>query len=93
MLLARVLGYATATIKDQSLRGQKLLVVQPLLMDGRSPDGDPLLAVDTVGAGAGETVVVTSDGKFVREWVKSDACPARWSIIGIRDARSSDHEG
>lgn len=87
MLLARVLGYATATLKDDSLRGQKLLVVQPLLADGASPDGDPLIIVDAVGAGAGETVMLSSDGRFVREWVKSDACPARWSAIGIRDER------
>lgn len=87
MLLARVIGYATATVKDPSLRGQKLLLVQPLLHDGRSPDGDPILAIDTVGAGTGETVMVTSDGKFTREWVKSEACPARWTIIGIRDER------
>lgn len=87
MLLARVLGYVTATIKDGTLRGQKLLVVQPLLQDGQSPDGDPLIVIDAVGAGAGELVMVTSDGRFVREWVKAEACPARWSSIGIRDAR------
>lgn len=87
MILARVLGYATATIKDPSLTGRKLLVVQPLLADGRSPDGDPLLAIDTVGAGAGEAVMITSDGKYVREFVKTEACPARWAVIGIRDER------
>ena len=54
-----------------TLRGQKLLVVQPLMADGKTPDGDPLIAVDAVGAGKGETVMITSDGKFVREIVKA----------------------
>ena len=62
MQLALVIGTATATIKHPSLEGCKLLVVQPRLADGRTPDGDPLLAVDGVGAGTGETVLITSDG-------------------------------
>lgn len=87
MQLARVVGFATATVKDASLQGQKLLVVQPLLTGGAAPDGDPIVALDTVGAGRGELVLITSDGKFTREWVKNDKSPARWSIIGIRDER------
>ena len=85
MLLARVIGTATATIKHPTLRGAKLLLVQPYLADGQTPDGDPLLAVDSVGAGRGETVMITSDGRYVREWLKADATPARWTTIGIKD--------
>ncbi|MFO0870761.1 MAG: EutN/CcmL family microcompartment protein [Pirellulales bacterium] len=87
MQIAFVLGQATSTVKHESLRGQKLLLVQPLAADGRSPDGDPLLVVDTVGAGAGERVMITSDGKFTREWVRADKSPARWATIGICDER------
>jgi bacterial microcompartment shell vertex protein len=86
MHLGLVVGTATATIKHATLRGQKLLVVQPLMADGRGPDGDPQIAVDAVGAGKGETVMITSDGKFVREIVKQENTPIRWSVIGIRDA-------
>jgi len=68
------------------MRGQKLLVVQPLLADGRSPDGDPQIAVDSVGAGTGEKVMITSDGKFMREVLNAEVTPVRWSVIGISDA-------
>lgn len=86
MQLARVLGTATATIKHASMKGCKLLVVQPYLADGGTPDGDPLLAVDMVGAGRGESVLITSDGRHTREVLKADATPVRWSVIGIKDA-------
>lgn len=86
MQLGKVVGTAIATCRHRSLAGQKLLVVQPLLADGRLPDGDPQLAVDCVGAGVGQTVMITSDGRFVREQVGDENTPLRWSIIGIRDA-------
>jgi ethanolamine utilization protein EutN len=68
------------------MRGQKLLVVQPLLADGRTPDGDPQIAVDAVGAGKGQTVMISSDGRFMREVLNAEATPVRWSVIGISDA-------
>ena len=85
MQLARIIGTATATIKHPSLVGARLLVVQPLMADRRSPDGDPQSAVDTVAAAVGDTVVITSDGRLLREILKSDATPARWSTIGLVD--------
>ncbi len=85
MHLARVIGTATATIKHPTLQGAKLLVVQPYLADGRTPDGDPLLAVDSVGAGRGETVMITRDGRHAREWLKTGATPVAWTTIGIKD--------
>ena len=63
----------------------KLLVVQPLLADGRGPDGEPVLAVDNLGAGRGERVIVTSDGRGTRELLKSQNTPVRWSVMGIAD--------
>ncbi len=62
-----VVGTATATVRHPSMSGWKLLVVQPLAPDGRSPDGDPILAVDALGAGTGEVVIISSDGKGTRE--------------------------
>jgi ethanolamine utilization protein EutN len=85
MQLAKVIGTATATIKHPTLVGTKLLLVQPALADGVTPDGDPLLAVDGVGAGIGETVMITSDGRGARELLKADATPVRWTTIGIKD--------
>ncbi|MHB0959606.1 MAG: EutN/CcmL family microcompartment protein [Pirellulaceae bacterium] len=86
MQLALVIGRATATIKDASLRGQKLLLVQPQLADGRRPDGPPLLVVDGLGAGVGETVMITSDGRGARELLGASKTPVRWTTAGIQDA-------
>ena len=85
MQLAFVIGTATATVKHPSLGGCKLLLVQPRLADGRTPDGEPILAVDGVGAGTGEVVIITSDGRSAREMLKRDDTPVRWTIVGIRD--------
>jgi ethanolamine utilization protein EutN len=78
MQLGLVVGTATSTVKHATMRGQKLLVVQPLLADGRTPDGDPQIAVDAVGAGKGEKVIITSDGKFMREFSR----PKRRPCVG-----------
>ncbi|MQA29522.1 MAG: ethanolamine utilization protein EutN [Luteitalea sp.] len=55
MQLARVIGTVVATRKDENLHGTTLLLLQPLSAD-RAPAGRPLVAVDAVGAGAGEEV-------------------------------------
>ena len=85
MQLALVVGTATATVKHPTLTGWKLLLVQPWQPDGKTPDGEPLLVVDSTGAGRGDTVLITSDGRGARELLKSDATPVRWTVIGIRD--------
>ncbi len=85
MLSGRVVGTATATLKHPSMEGWKLLLVQPYGLDGRTPDGDPMLAVDALGAGMGEDVIISSDGKGTRELLQNDNTPVRWSVIGIAD--------
>ena len=85
MQLGSVVGIATSTVKHPSMEGWKLLVVQLLAADGQSPDGEPVLAVDRLGAGRGEKVILTSDGKGTRELLKSDTTPVRWSVMGIPD--------
>ncbi len=85
MQLGLVVGTAVATVKHSTMQGCKLLVIQPRLADGKTPDGDPVLAVDGVGAGRGETVIITSDGRHARELLNADATPVRWTVIGIRD--------
>ena len=86
MQLARIIGTATATVKHPSLEGARRLVVQPLMADRTSPDGDPQLAIDTVAAGLDDVVVITSDGRLLREILKCEATPARWSTIALVDA-------
>ncbi len=85
MQLGTVIGTATSTVKHASLAGQKMLLVQLLMADGVSADGEPVLAVDALGAGRGERVILSSDGKATREFLKSDTTPVRWSVIGIQD--------
>ena len=86
MQLGLVIGTAVATRKHPSIEGHKLLVIQPQMADGQTPDGDPQVAVDGVGAGIGEHVMMTSDGRGARELLESDRTPVRWTVIGIRDA-------
>jgi ethanolamine utilization protein EutN len=85
MQIALVVGTATSTVKHRSLAGCKLLVVQPFAIDGSTPDGEPVIAVDVLGAGPGERVLITSDGKMIREQLKNDHTPARWSVIALQD--------
>ena len=85
MQLALVVGSAISTVKHRSLTGWKLLVAQPLAADQTSPDGDPLLVIDALGAGRGQRVVISNDGSAARKLIGDDKTPARWSVIGIRD--------
>ena len=81
---AKVIGSITATVKHSSMQGAKMLLVQPQLVEGQA-DGDPIIAVDGVGAGMGETVLITSDGRHSRKILQTDATPVRWTIIGMVD--------
>ena len=84
MQLGKVIGHAISTVKHASLESWRLLLVQPL--DAvRRPDGEPLLALDSLGARAGDTVILTSDGKGARELVAAENSPARWFVAGIAD--------
>ena len=85
MNLAQVIGKATSTAKHPSLKGWRLLVVQPLDYQG-GPDGDPLLAIDDLGAEIGSQVVITSDGKAVSEAMKTKNTPVRWMVMAQPDA-------
>ena len=86
MLYARVIGHATSTVKHPTMNGWKLLIVQPLGSGENAPDGDPVVAVDTLGAGSGDNVMISSDGKFTGDTLGQRATPVRWSVIGIFDA-------
>lgn len=85
MQLGWIAGTATATVKHRSLEGWRLLVVQTLMADGHTPDGEPVLAIDRLGAGQGDTVIISSDGRGTRQMLGTDKTPVRWSVIGIRE--------
>ena len=84
MQLGIVIGHATSTIKHPSLNGQRLLVVQMLTPD-ETPDGEPVLVIDHLGAGAGAKVIATTDAVQVREMVGARNSPIRWSVMGLVD--------
>jgi ethanolamine utilization protein EutN len=84
MQLGRVVGHAVSTVKHPSLHGWRLLLVQPLTPDSK-PDGEPLLAIDSIGAGAGSLVLLCNDGAEARAMVKRRNSPARWFVMGLRD--------
>jgi len=68
------------------MKGCKLLLVQPLDAAGQAgPDDDPLLVVDTIGAGHGVKVLISNDGRAARELVGDPNSPVRWTVIGISD--------
>jgi ethanolamine utilization protein EutN len=66
------------------MEGWKLMVVQPFGKD-EADDGFPALAIDNIGAGRGDVVIISSDGKHTRELIGVDNTPVRWSILGIVD--------
>ena len=84
MQLAVVQGRATSTVRHRSLSAVKLLICQPLGNEGQAA-GDPVLAVDKLGAGAGDTVLLTSDGQGLRQLLNDNNSPARWWTLGIVD--------
>ena len=86
MQLAIVLGNAISTVKHRSLGNVKLLVCQPLAADGCSRDGAPVIVADYLGAGAGEKIMLTSDGAAVRELYGLQNSPLRWTVLGLVDA-------
>jgi ethanolamine utilization protein EutN len=83
MLLARVTGTVVSTAKDPSLAGKKLLVLQPIDGDGNDR-GAKLIAVDSVGAGAGETVYYCRGREASFPWYP-DEVPTDSTIVGIID--------
>jgi microcompartment protein CcmK/EutM len=84
MQLARVIGNVVSTVKNESLNGRKILIVQTLHAD-LSPKGKPMLALDAVGAGVGE-IVFWCRGKEASFPFKRDNTPTDCTIVGIIDS-------
>ena len=84
MQIGLVVGHAVSTVKHPTLTGWRLLVVQLLTADDR-PDGEPILAIDHLGAGLGSRVIATTDAVLVRELTGVKTSPVRWSVMGLVD--------
>ncbi len=83
MILARVIGTVVATRKDERLLGRKLLIARLIDVEGRDEKGH-LVAVDTVGAGVEETVLIVQ-GSSARMAFGCKECPIDAAIVGIVD--------
>ena len=85
MQIARVVGTLVSTKKHQQFEGAKLLLVQPLTIDDQ-PRGPVLLAIDSVGAGVHEKVLVVIEGRAAAEALGRPGAPVDAAIIGIIDS-------
>jgi len=83
MMLGRIIGNVVCTIKSATLEGKKLLLVQPIDRRGRDK-GRPFVAVDSVGAGAGETIYWCRGREASFPFLPSEI-PTEATIVGIVD--------
>jgi ethanolamine utilization protein EutN len=86
MQIARVVGTVVATQKHRKFDGAKLLLVQPLNPRDETPRGAALLAVDGVGAGVHETVLIVLEGRAAGEALGRKGAPVDAAIVGIIDS-------
>lgn len=83
MFLGKIIGNVVCTVKNSTLEGKTILIVQPLDREGR-PKGKPVIALDAVGAGAGETVYWCRGREASFAWYP-DEVPTEAAIVGIVD--------
>jgi ethanolamine utilization protein EutN len=84
MIIAKVTGSIVSTTKAEKLKGKKLLIVTPLDMKSIEEDGKPIVAIDTVGSGVGEVVLVVS-GSSARQTEITNGVPVDAAIVGVVD--------
>ncbi len=89
MIIARVIGEVVATQKHASHEGRKILLVQPLNLDG-SDRGDPVLALDAVDAGVGDRVLVVQEGWSATTSVERPQSPVDMAVVGVIDSITLD---
>ena len=85
MNLCRVVGDVVSTVKNEKLVGHRLLTVQPVDLDGRTPKGKSFMAVDLVGAGVSDLVLTITEGGGVRIHFQDDQIPLSSVITAIVD--------
>jgi microcompartment protein CcmK/EutM len=84
MILGRISGSVVSTIHHSIVNGRKLLIAERLDAAGR-PTGGYLIAVDAIGAGSGETVLIIDEGNGARQILNDDNAPVRSVVVGIVD--------
>jgi len=84
MQICKIIGNVVATAKNRHLVGKKLMLVQPLSLDGKFM-GKELIAIDSVGAGIGDDVLVISEGGSAQIVLQNKKMPVQTVIVGIVD--------
>jgi microcompartment protein CcmK/EutM len=85
MILARITGSVVSTIHHPIVNGRKLLLAERLDLSGKATGGY-LIAMDTIGAGKGETVLILDEGSGARQILGDNTAPIRSIVVGIVDA-------
>jgi microcompartment protein CcmK/EutM len=89
MIIAEVKGNIVATQKLDEFTGTKLLIVQPLKLDG-SARGKTMLAIDNIGAGEGVKVLIVQEGKSAMHLLGVELAPVEAAVVGIIDHYTVD---
>ena len=84
MILGTVTGTVVATGKAEQLRGRALMTVRPITLDGK-PAGEEMIAIDTVSAGKGDTVLVVRQGEAAAQVLGRTDAPVRSVIVAVVD--------
>jgi ethanolamine utilization protein EutN len=85
MILARITGNVVSTIHHPVIDGKKMLLAERLDSTGK-PTGGYLIAMDAIGAGMGETVIILDEGSGARQILEDENAPVRSIVIGIVDS-------
>lgn len=85
MTACLVVGHAIATAAHPSLEGARLVLCQKTNEDGTSDGSPPTVAVDTLGAGMHQRVLVTTDGEAARDLLGDERSPVRNSVLALLD--------
>jgi microcompartment protein CcmK/EutM len=85
VILGKVVGTVVTTIAHRDYRGRRLLVVQPLGLEGETPD-EAFVALDNTQAGIGDTVLVNREGNGARQVLKNPEGCVLSVIVGIVDS-------
>lgn len=92
MILCRVTGTVWSTQKNAHLAGHRLLLCQPVALDGETGEGTSFVAVDRVDAGEGDLVLVNAEGGGARLVLNDDLAPLRNLVVAVVDAIDVDGE-